>query len=207
VEGAGTRNWRAVASFALMCFLFTPVTILIHELGHLSVALAVGIPAQLHPTSVSGGADQASGLARGLIALQAGAGPLFTVVMVLVAAYLYRRRPSRTWAIAFALTAGSRFAVDTAYLGVRLLLALLGRTYAGHPSFDEHNVARTLSLPPEALAASASLFLGGLVLWCGKCLPPKERVPQLLVAAFAIVLGNIVWAQVAPPVLISSSGR
>ena len=203
---AGGR-WSQAGRLALLALVLTPLTILIHELGHFAVAWASGLPAALHPTSVSGGAAPGSAQPGWMIALQAGGGPLVTIAMSLAGALLYRRDPSRLWALAFSIAAASRFGVTTAYLGVRGLLGVLGRPFGGRPNFDEHNVSAALGVPTEPLAIMASLYLAGLLYWLLKRAGRGRRIVFVLAVAAAIVIGNIVWVTFPPPVLATLPAR
>jgi len=73
------NRWSVAVKLALMAALFTPVTIMIHEFGHLMIPLVFGLPAELHPVSVSGGAGASDPI--WMQAAQAGGGPLLTLVM------------------------------------------------------------------------------------------------------------------------------
>ncbi|HEY5721854.1 MAG TPA: hypothetical protein VIT45_05985 [Allosphingosinicella sp.] len=193
---------RDAAVLGLLAFAFTPVTILLHELGHLAIAFASGLPAELHPASVSGGAHVGSGQPSALIALQAAGGPLVTVAMSLAAGLLYVRNPGRRWALAFAVAAASRLFVAAAWLVLRLVLLVLGRPYGGTPNFDEHNAARALGWPPEIAAMAATLFAVGLVAWLARHLTRGRRIAALAAMAAGIVAANVLWPMVAPGVLL-----
>jgi hypothetical protein len=196
-------RWRDAATLALLAALFTPLTILLHELGHFLPALLSDLPARLHPTTVSGGASRGSGAADWLVALQAGGGPLVTVVMGLAGAMLYGRG-RRLWALAFAVAAISRLAVTTAWLGLRLVFLLLGRPYRGTPNFDEYNLALALGVPPLFTAAAATLFFALLLAWLVRRIPRGRRLAWVLVLALVIVAMNFAWPAVAPPVLATA---
>src|SRR3954447_10435895 len=88
--GRTKDDWIGSAKLALLSFVIMPLAVLIHELGHFSVAILAGLPAQLHAASVSGGAEL--GRAPGwLVACQTGAGPLASVLMAIGGALLYSR--------------------------------------------------------------------------------------------------------------------
>ncbi|HEX8364924.1 MAG TPA: hypothetical protein VF603_06545 [Allosphingosinicella sp.] len=196
-------RWADAAKLAAWAALMTPLTILIHELGHFSVGLATGLPVELHPTSVSGGAEPGAA-ADWLVALQAGAGPILTVVMAVAFAALNKSGPGRLWALAGAIAAASRLLVTTAFLGMRLLLLVLGRPFQGTPNFDEHNVARALGLPPMLLAAAASLFLVGLYAWLLRRIPRGRRLPFVFASIAGVAAGAVAWTALPPPVLLSA---
>lgn len=196
-------RWADAAKLAAWTALMVPLTILIHELGHFSVGLATGLPVELRPTSVSGGAEPGAA-ADWLVALQAGAGPIVTVVMALVFAALYRSDPRRLWALAGAVAAASRLLVTTAFLGMRLLLLVLGRPFQGTPNFDEHNVARALGLPPMLMAAAASLFLIALYAWLLRRIARGRRLPFVLASIAGVAAGAVAWSVLPPPVLLSA---
>ncbi len=142
------RPWGETGRVFLFALVLTPITILIHELGHFAVPMLFDLPAQLHPTTVSGGAEPGSGAPSWMVAAQAGGGPLVTVLIALAGGFLFGRDHRRLWALAAAVAAASRILVTTGYLAVRLLLVVLGAKYGGTPNFDEHNIAAALGFPP-----------------------------------------------------------
>jgi cytochrome bd-type quinol oxidase subunit 2 len=203
---AKSDRWIAAAKLALLSLLIIPLTVLIHELGHFAVPLLLGLPAQLHPSSISGGAEL-NKAAGWMVALQTGAGPLASLLMSLAGAALYGRDPRRLWALAVAICAASRFIVTSAYLGARLLFLLQGRVYAAHPNFDEHNFAVAAGLPPLLVAAAATLFLFGLIFWLLRRTEKRRRLPFALALAAGIGAGATLWVMLAPPVLATVPGR
>lgn len=185
--------------------LMGPLTIILHETGHFLVALSSGLAAELHPMSVSGGAEPGAGSAF-LVGLQSAAGPLATIAMSLAGARLYASDPSRLWALAAAVAAVSRLFVTTAYLAVRIGLAAAGRTYGGNPNFDEANVAVAIGLPVPLLALVGTSFLFGLLYWLLRHIPKGRRLPFGLALVAGISLGIGAWAGLAPAVLLAVPG-
>ena len=199
-------RWADTGKLGLLCLVLTPLTILVHELGHFAVALFSGLPAELHPTSVSGGAAPGSGAPWLLVAVQAAGGPLLTIAMSLAGAIAYKRK-KRLWALALALAASSRIFVTSAYLGLRLLFLTLGRPFGGKPVFDEYSFGRAIGVTPEYVAIAATIFLLGLLYWLFRRVERRRRLPYLLAAAAAIVAGNWLLATYGPPVLASAPAR
>ncbi|HEX8240299.1 MAG TPA: hypothetical protein VF574_11220 [Allosphingosinicella sp.] len=202
-NAAANGRWAGSAKLALICLALTPVTIVIHELGHFTVALLSGLPAELHATSVSGGASPGSGAPASLVAMQAGAGPMLTILMSLAGALLYRRGRS-LWALAFAFAAASRLIVPTAYLAIRLLFIVLGRPFGGRPVFDEYLLARALGILPELAALAATLFLATFLGWLLRRPEPGRRLLYLLALTAAAFAGNLLWPALAPGTLAST---
>ena len=196
-------KWADTARLAGLALVLTPLTIMLHELGHFSVGVASGLPVQLHPGSVSGGADAASGSPAWLQALQSGAGPAVTVAMSLAATIAFRRRPRRLWLLAFAAAAASRLFVSTTYLVMRGVLLVLGRPFQGTPNFDEYTTAKALGLLPEGAAALATV-LAIAVFWALFAKVERgRRMPYFLALAAGIVTANFVWPALAPGTLAS----
>jgi hypothetical protein len=196
-------RWSDAAKLALLTLLATPLTILLHEIGHFVVPLVAGLPAQMHPTTVSGGA-MLGRVPSWLVALQAIGGPIVTLMMGLIGAVLFARNPRRLWALAFAFAAVSRFIVTTAWLGLRLLLAALGRPYAGKPNFDEYNLAIALGIPAMLTALAATLILAAFAYWLLRHVPRNRRLVYLIAMTAAAVVGNILWPMLAPGVLATA---
>jgi hypothetical protein len=188
----------------LLSLLFTPVTILIHELGHFAIPLIFDLPAQLRPTAVSGGAALGSGHPAWMVAAQAGGGPLLTVAMGSVGGWLFIRDGRRLWALAFAVAAVSRLVVTSGYLAVRLFFAVQGRAFPGAPNFDEHNVAMALEFPPVAAAGVATGFLALVLFWLFRRVGRGSRLLFAAALALAIGIGNVAWPAFAPSVLATT---
>lgn len=192
---------------ALFAFLLTPLAILLHELGHFVVPLALGLPAQLHPTHVSGGAEGGPGLPAWIMALQAGGGLLVTLVLCAVGTRLYLRDRSRLWALALAVAAASRLIVSAGYLAIRLFLLVIGRPYGGHPNFDEHVFARAAGVSPDLAAVAATLVLGSVLHLSLRDVGWARRFLYLAALVAAILLANLVWVALAPSTIATSSAR
>ena len=202
VEARG--RWKDSGRLFGLALLLTPVTILIHELGHFAIPMIFDLPAQLRPTTVSGGAGLGSGHPAWMVAMQAGGGPFLTVAMGLVGAGLFSRDRRRLWALAFAVAAVSRLLVTTGYLAVRLLFAVQGRTFPGAPNFDEHNIARALGFSPVIASIFATGFLALLLFWLFRRVERGSRLPLAAALALAIGIGNAAWPAFAPSVLATT---
>jgi hypothetical protein len=198
------RPWSDAGKLFLLALLATPITILIHELGHFAVALMSGLPAQMHPTTVSGGAAPGSGAPSWMVAAQAGGGPLLTAAMAILAGSLFIGDRRRLWAFAFAIAAVSRLFVTTTYLAVRLLFAVRGTRFGGTPNFDEHNVARALDFSPVVASLIATGFLILILIWLFKRVQRGTRVLFAIALALAITIGNFAWPALAPAVLATN---
>ncbi|HEX8528297.1 hypothetical protein, partial [Allosphingosinicella sp.] len=196
----GQGQWSEAGRLFLLSLLLTPVTIVIHELGHFAVPLIFDLPAQLHPTRVGGGASPGSGNPAWMVAAQAGGGPLLTVVMGLVGGWLFSRDGRRLWALAFAAAAVSRLLVTTGYLAVRLLFAVQGRRFNGTPNFDEHNIARALGFSPVIASIVATGFLALLLFWLFRRVERGSRLLFAFTLTLAIGIGNVAWPAMAPSV-------
>jgi hypothetical protein len=200
----GRERWRHSGKLFLLALLFTPVTILIHELGHFAIPTIFDLPAQLRPTAVSGGAGLGSGHPPWMVAAQAGGGPFLTVAMGLAGGWVFFRDRHRLWALAFAVAAVSRLLVTTGYLAVRLLFAVQGRTFSGAPNFDEHNIARALEFSPVTASIAATCFLALLLFWLFRRVERGSRLPFAAALTLAIGIGNVAWPAFAPSVLATT---
>jgi len=198
-------RWSGLSTLALLTFLLTPLTIVIHELGHFAVPLLSGLPAQLHPTSVSGGAALGTQPAW-LVALQEGGGPLMTIIMGAAGAAAYARDRRRVWALAFAGAAISRLLVSTAWLGLRLFLLVIGKPYGGNPNFDEHRVAEALGFSPFVTAVAATLVFAAIFAWLVGRIERGRRLAFTITMAVMVVGANLAWASVAPDPLATTGG-
>lgn len=197
------ERWTSAGKLFLLALLFTAITTLLHELGHFAVPLAFDLPAELRPTSVSGGAEPDSGAPGWMIGAQAAGGPLVTIVMGLIGGALFARDPRRLWALAFAAAAVSRLFVTTGYLGIRLLFAIQGRQFGGTPNFDEHHIATALGVSPLIVSVVATAFLVAVLVWLFRNVGRGSRILFFVALVAGILIGSVAWAALAPPVLAS----
>jgi hypothetical protein len=154
VDGSG--KWRSSGRLFLFALVLTPITIVLHELGHFSIAVLSGRPAELHLSSVSGGALPSDPV--WLQAAQAGAGPLVTFLLTLIGLVAYKRG-GYLWAMALAAGAISRVVTDLGYLCIRLFLFAMGKPFAGNPNFDELVFARHVGINDIFASSIASLIM------------------------------------------------
>lgn len=199
-------DWLESAKLAALSFLLLPLAVFLHELGHFSIAILSGLPAQLHATSVSGGAEL-NAAPDWLVACQTAAGPLASLMMSIGGTILYSRDADRRWALALALGAASRFLMPAAYLGARLLFLVQGRVYAAQPVFDEHDFAAAVGLPPPVVTAAATLVLLGVIYWSFRQTERGRRIPYAVALLLGISAAYISLVAIAPPILASYPGR
>ena len=175
--------------------VLAPAGVLIHELGHFAVARWLGFgEARISATGVTGGATLGAS-PDGMVALQSGAGPLLTLLL-LGLAWLRLRRGYSAWAVALAATAPLRFFVDLVFVGTRLWLAVRG-VAPGTPNFDEYNFARAVGLPPVVVAVAAAVVLIGTAAWLWRLM--KRRRLLLLPLGAGAFAGLYLWVQFAGP--------
>ena len=180
----------------LWAALLAPAGVLLHELGHFVAARALGFEAaRISATSVLHGASIGPS-PHWMVALQSGAGPAVTLVLLAIAAWRLRRGPAN-WAVALAATAPLRFAVDIVYLYFRLMAALQGSPPM-NLDFDEYELARALELPPEPIALLAALVLVCTAIWIWREIGRGRRLLLLPLACGAFV-GLWLWLRFAGP--------
>jgi len=148
--------WQGSGRVFVFALVITPITILLHEFGHLSVAVLAGRTAQLHSASVSGGV--LAGDPVWLQAAQVGTGP-FVTLMLTAAGLVAYKRTNKTWALALAAAAASRFVTDLGYVGIRTFLFAFQKPFGGNPNFDELVFARLIGLSDIVASITASLVL------------------------------------------------
>lgn len=173
-----------------------PAGIVLHELGHFFTALALGFTPQLNPASVSGGAQLGQD-PDWMVAVQAGAGPVVTITIIIFAAYCFRRRPARLWALALAATAPLRFLVSGSYLAVSIYIWWVGGRMGG-ADFDEAKVSEGLNVPLPPLLALQMLLLIGLWAWLINSIPAGKRIGSVVAILAGGFLAIGLWMAVGP---------
>lgn len=198
MAGRKDRGWGRLARLAGWAAVMTPLSVLLHEIGHYATARAYGYPARLDATSVAANLDRAPAW---MDASQAAAGPLVTLIVTIVAARLYVRRPSREWALSLAMAAPHRYFVVTGFLAIYSFIALIGRPFRGNPNFDEHHAATSLGLRIVPVAALISLLLIAYWIWLVRRIPRGRRFSSVAAIALGAVAGMTAWVILMPPLL------
>ena len=196
-RGAALRDAAKLAGWSA---LMAPLSVLLHETGHFAVARTLGFPARLRVASISDGAELGQA-PDWMVASQAAAGPIVTLALVLVAARLYARDPTRLWALALAAAAPVRFLVTGAYLGALILVALRGSRFGGTPNFDEYNAAMAMGVPALPIAAAVTVLLAVFWIWLARSIPRGRRTLFILAIAVGAVTGMYLWMEVGPSLL------
>lgn len=170
--------WAAAAA------LTAPVAVVLHELGHFATAHAFGFPdVVLHYGSVSDSAAE-NGFPLWQQGVQAAAGPLVTLTIVILCCYAARRAGSKPWSVAPAFAAGIRSVViGSTYLFIRL------RHPSAQGNFDELNAARDLGLPAELVVAVNVLLLLGAWAFLIRGIPKGRRTAALGATATGTIAG------------------
>ena len=150
---------RKPATLFVCSLIVAPLAVLIHELGHWTVAKAAGFQPVLHAFAVSGLPEAApfGGNPEG-VATAALAGPVITLLLTAAGYALWRQRTSRNWALALAFAAPIRFVLNLMYLAGTGLVAL-GIAERSNPSFDEMTASLALGVPLMPLVGIGALSL------------------------------------------------
>jgi hypothetical protein len=195
------RPWFArVAPWGAWSVLFTPLTIVLHEVGHYAAALVTGFPKPvLHYSWTDPGKLPANSASTdGVIAL---AGPAVSLILAFFACvWILWRAPVR-WAFALALCAVSRFVVAVPYTLINIAVRLIGGSLRP-PAFDEYKAGTALGLSGDALLASTTIVLVGVLVFVGRKLPRGERSIAWPGLVIGTILGWACWMLLLGPVLL-----
>jgi hypothetical protein len=166
------NRWLA---WAVTAALAAPLGIILHELAHLLAGLVFGFPElALHYGSVSDRAAE-SGFPEWQRGIQAAAGPLATLLIVLGCCGAVTRVGSKPWAVAPAFAAGVRSLV----IGVGYLIARMLRRPSEGANFDELNAARHLGVAVEPVIAINVLILLAAWVFLIRRAPRGQRIATL----------------------------
>jgi hypothetical protein len=199
-EQVGSSWVQRALPWAGWCVLFVPLSIVAHELGHLSAAFWFGLPdPAIHYSSISHGDVAAQ--PRSAVGVVGLMGPAVTVILALIACgWIILRGPAR-WAFALAIAAVSRFVVGVPYTVVNIVIRLTGRQLRP-PAFDEHKAGTALGWSGDALLASTAVVLVVVVFVIGSKLPRGQRLTAWTGLLLGTALGWLVWMKVLGPVLL-----
>lgn len=208
---------RRVTTFAvwlLAAGLSGPVGIVLHELGHYTVALASGFPdtrmsfasasyqnsQNFWQTLASGERETAATIyPLHLAGLVAAAGPAVTAfLMLLSVAVLFFAKPAdflAAFLAGLALMAGVR-----SFTGIYYILAVRPYYPNARPFFDEINIARAFDIPVDWIAwPSVLVILLSWVIVVPRLTPDRWlKLPATIVGP---IIGIFLWAQIGPFIL------
>jgi len=186
VEENDQSKWKWALSLAAASIAFVPIGIVLHELGHLLTALALGFPnPEFHFGAVSPGDVS-----------QQEPWELGAVTVLGIA--MHRRWPFSAWPFALALAAASRFAVAVPFSLVNVYVRLRGQRLEP-PAFDEQKAADALGWSGELLLAITSATLLVVLAWLAIKLP--HRWLSLAAVLLGTAAGWALWMGVLGPSL------
>jgi hypothetical protein len=196
-----TVAWpRRLAPWLVWSLVFAPIGIVLHEVGHLLVAQAIGFP---NPTLHFSGVDpgESAGLPSTAVGWVALAGPLVSAGLALIGCAWMRWRAADAWAAALAIAAVSRFAVALPYTIASAVVRVLGVRLAP-PEFDEYKVGAALGWSGDALLAVTSLFLLAVLWWVHRATRRDDRRVVWAGLVIGTVAGWAVWMKGLGPWLL-----
>ena len=203
--------WRRYLFWIIFSAIAAPLSVILHELGHLLTYRAFGInDAVMHGSSVSVSKGDvfwqyvraenfdtaASIYPLWQVAWASAAGPIVTIIIILVCCII-AARPPHPFVISLGLFAPLRFIVGFVYLYFLIF---------GNPSganFDEINVARLTDLPVVILILIDAAVLFGGIFWLLRSIPQGERLTSVLMSILGGLVGFTIYFNLIAPVLFS----
>ena len=184
-----------------MAAVVAPVGVVLHEGGHWLTGRLLGYPTRLNVASVSGGPELGHS-ADAAVALQAAAGPLVTIALLVMAALALRRSRAPAWALALALTAPLRFLVGAAFLFFVAQAQWQGHGFTGSPNFDEYTAARALGWSPVGLVGVQMAALFGWWWWSIRQVPRGGRWASVGAVLAGAIIGLWAWMSAIGPAFL-----
>jgi len=194
-----SRLQRAFVWFGAAA-LAAPLTIVLHELGHFLTGAAFGFPDLVLRYGSVGSTAAERGFPLWQQGLQAAAGPLVTILIVLLCCLYVARRGPQEMVVATGMVAPVRFLIGVVYLGYAGLVWLRNGRMEG-TNFDEYNVARASGIPLEVLLGFEVLFMLGAWWFLAGKIHRRERGLALLSVGGGMVIGLLLWVNVLGPQL------
>jgi hypothetical protein len=202
------------AMWLLAAGLSGPAGIILHELGHYTVALASGFPEsrmsfasasyknsqKFWQTLASGKRDSAATIyPLPLAGLVAAAGPVVTAILIVlsVGILIFAKPPNflAAFLAGLALIAGVR-----SFTGIYYIFAVRPQYPNARPFFDEINIARAYNVPVDWIAwPSLILIIIAWILVVPRLTP--DRWLKLPAAIVGPIIGIFLWAQIGPFIL------
>lgn len=193
-------SWLArLSGWAVWPLILAPLTILLHELGHLIVAILLGFPdPQLHFSSIShGDVSDRAGWQGGMVGL---AGPAVTAVLVIAGLIYSAWRPRQRFGYALAVAAVSRFFVGVPYTIGNLVALASGRTLMP-PSFDEYKAGVALGWSGDVTLGMTAAMVFLVLAWLAVRLPKGDRAAGWIGLIGGTIAGWGLWFSLAPLLL------
>ena len=185
--------WFGVAVLA------APLAIVLHELGHFTLAKAFGFPdVSFHFSSVNDGAEGA-GYPLWQQGIKGLAGPAVTLALVLGFTVAARRYGPGPFTVAPAFAAGVRAVILG---GAYLLVRTLHPERAAQGNFDELNAARRLGLSTDLVMAVSVLSIVAAWAYLFRLLPKPIRWKALGATAAGTVVGVVLWVSIIGPIVL-----
>lgn len=195
-----TGSWLVrLLRWAAWPLLLAPITILLHELGHLAAASLLGFPdPELHFSSIShGDISGRHSWQAGIVGL---AGPAVTAFLVMVGLVLSSRRPETPFGYALAVAAASRFFVGVPYTIANLAARASGRRLEA-PQFDEFKACEALGWSGDLTLGATAAIVFFVFGWLLFRLPKGSRLVGWLGLIGGTIAGWALWFTFAPIVL------
>ena len=174
-----------------------PVTILLHELAHALAGVLLGHPnVQLHFASVSSDAEL-MGAPLWQQGLVSGAGPMASLLIVLVCWLLARQKKVGPSVTAIALFAPFKYLIGVAYL-----ISLLRGQDVSRANFDEHTFATIFGLPTVLVVSIGLCVFAVSWYWFLKQIPPQTRFKAFLGLLIGFIAGLGLYLGVVGPMIL-----
>ena len=211
VENRKASGWHKYLLSVAFAAIAAPLSIILHELGHLLTYRAFGFnDAVMRSSSVSLGNGElfwqyvrAGNFTAAAelypvwqVALGAAAGPFVSILIVLACCLIAARRP-HPFVISLGLFSPLRFIIGFVYIFFRIF---------GNPSganFDEVNVARITGLPVVLLILIGASVLCGGIFWLVRSIPKGERLSAIFSSLFGGFIGFVIYFWLVAPILFS----
>ncbi|CAA9526599.1 MAG: hypothetical protein AVDCRST_MAG91-2585 [uncultured Sphingomonadaceae bacterium] len=198
---SGLIGWTArVTRWASWALLLTPLTLVLHEAGHLLAGLVFGLPGlELHFSHVSHGsvADRSA-----LVLSTVGfTGPLVTIALALAGMVWILFRGPSVWAFALVAAAASRLALAAPYTILAALARFRGQRFPPH-GFDEYRAAEAMGWSGLSALGVTTAFVATVLVWLAVRLPRGERFTAWIGLLLGVVLGWVLWIGFLGPILL-----
>lgn len=180
-------------------FLLVPPSIVLHEVSHLLVAMAVGVPEPaLHYAAISHG--DISQLPGWAFAATSAAGPLLTVALSVFACFAIAQSAGSRWTFGLAAAASSRLLLGLPFAVLGTLSALLGNE--AHSKFDEFQAAAAVGLPGLPFVIMTAACGLATFIFVGLRIGRAERTAAWPGIILGTVLGWAFWIFGLGPIIL-----
>jgi hypothetical protein len=200
-----TKARRVLILWFVVGVLAVPVVTLLHEAGHYTVSRMMGWTGEVIHYSSAGprnGEPDSESHPAWQAALVSIAGPVVSIFVIFIGAYVAKREALRPIGTALGVSAGPRFYAPALTAAVIILRRMRNMQTPFHPVLDEYSFGQQLGISPLIpLLLSFAVALVGFFL-LGRTVWGRTSAISLAAMALGTVAGAVIYFKFLGPAIL-----